>query len=112
MATYRVHRNALNLSSLEMRILVSLLVGPMTGYEVAQQAELDFGEQSGSLSRGAIYPATRKLEQYGVIEKYDSDISKRQVYQISRFGREVLALELGRQQTLIQLGRERIIKSG
>lgn len=108
MTTYRPEQDSINLSTLDKRLLVALLVGPMTGYQVARQCETDSSELPGGVSRGAIYPALKRMQQYKLINAITANEGNGQFYKISPAGRDIINWELAKQQTLVKLGQERL----
>ena len=103
--------NALHLSPLELRILNALLIGQMTGYEVASQCLKD-GETE-AISHGTLYPALKRLAAILLIEEAASlsllvgPGKPRKAYRITSFGRETLGWQLQAWQRLIDQARDR-----
>jgi DNA-binding PadR family transcriptional regulator len=86
----------INISMTDARILVALLAGPMSGYEIARQCEKD-GEKGDRhrqrVSNGLIYRSIKKLIECHLIEVAEVNDAPRRpgaktsVYRITDVGR-------------------------
>jgi PadR family transcriptional regulator PadR len=100
----------ISLSRLDTLILTSLLLGPMSGYEIARRIEIDTVSEL-NISNGSLYPALSKLSQLGFIQLHGDPIAgpgkARRNYKITRVGREVLSWERAALAKLTELIQER-----
>jgi PadR family transcriptional regulator, regulatory protein PadR len=98
------------LSTFDTRILLALLIGSMTGYEIARQCELDIKEQQKA-SNGTIYPALKSLEQCSFVEIIDTPNrpgKKPKVYKITSIGKLVLSWKIDNLKEIIRLYKARV----
>ncbi len=101
----------INLSPTDVRALVALLLGPMTGYEIARQCDKD-GGSGYKISNGSIYRSLRSLEDSCLIEAIETNQAKRpglksKVYRLNEAGKGMLETHLRGWQELIKLRGER-----
>lgn len=96
----------------ELYILLALANRPMFGYGISQQIELDSNGMI-KVGWGSMYPSLKRLEKSGFIYKKSTQPSQgsanaRQFFDLTKEGREVLALELDRLRQTVNLGRKRL----
>jgi DNA-binding PadR family transcriptional regulator len=108
MATYLLESDSIKLSQLDLRILVALMAGKMTGYEVGRQCEQDLGDES-RLHNNPLYKALDSLVKMELVEASKSRATgnKSRLYVIKPLGRQIVAHKLMEMQNLIGLARER-----
>jgi DNA-binding PadR family transcriptional regulator len=83
-------------------ILLSLLA-PLHGYGIMQQVK-ELSRGSVELAPGTLYGALENLKKQKLIDLVsDANESRRKIYSLTELGREVLALEYERMQTLISI---------
>ncbi len=101
----------ISLSVADTRVLVALLAGPMTGYEIGRQCQAD-ANISTKMSNGVLYQSLKSLHACHLIAVVDSSKSKRpgresKVYSINVAGKGLLESRLASWRILVELGRER-----
>jgi predicted transcriptional regulator len=97
MVTFSETKDRMKLSSQEYEILAALLAGPLSGYEIARQCEVDRGLEKGSVSNNGIQYSLKSLLQYYCVHKVDSATSRSgYYYQITDLGTMVIEGELRR----------------
>ena len=98
----------ISLSKLDTRVLIALLSGRMSGYEIKMACEKDLGWPVGN---GTLFPALSRLERSHCIEEVQSATGgpgrPRRTYITTATGREVLAWEVADMQTLAKLASDR-----
>jgi DNA-binding PadR family transcriptional regulator len=92
----------ITLSRNDTKILIALLVGPMSGYEVASQCQQD-EDSWARLSNGALRPALARLAGMSFIEVVPTNRS----YKITSLGCQVLDWEVDRLGALVKLAKSR-----
>ena len=110
MATTLEDGERISLSRLDVRILVALLVGQQSGYEIGRQCEQD-AKGAMSVGNGALFPALKHLKAMGFIHPVGARQAgpgkPRQLYRITPLGHEVLSWELESLEYLVQLADTR-----
>lgn len=108
------------LTTTELHVLLALGTGASYGYRLQQQVE---SESGGGLTPdiGALYRTLARLMERGWVEEVDTPAQEeeasspgrpRRWYGLSAVGRQVLAGEVGRLDSLVRLARERDIAPG
>lgn len=100
------------LADLPFQILLALGEGESHGYAIGKEIE---ERTSGRLNptTGSLYQALRRLREDGLIhpadppEAEENGDSRRRYFQLTPFGRRVMALEVERLEGLILVARER-----
>ena len=101
------------LKPVELLVLSMLSGGERHGYGIRQDI-IDHTRGGIALEAGNLYRTIRRLESDGLLgqsasRRTDSDDERRRYYQLTPFGRRVLAVELERLRALVRLGEERRI---
>lgn len=95
------------LGRLDVRVLVALLKGKMSAYEVGKQCELDSNNEI-PVGNGSLAHTLKSLEAFMMIKKTELYGSRTQTgYQITNIGRQALTNEVVALQHLVTLTRER-----
>lgn len=84
----------------DTKILLALLKGPSSGYQIASQCQLD-DNSTTRMSNGSLRPALLRLQEMSLVSNGSNN------YQITPLGREVLQWEVDRLNRLIKLARGR-----
>jgi DNA-binding PadR family transcriptional regulator len=100
------------LADLPFQILLALGEGASHGYAIGKEIE---ERTSGRLNptTGSLYQALRRLREDGLISPLDAAPDgdngdpRRRYFQLTALGRRVMALEVGRLESLVSLARER-----
>jgi transcriptional regulator len=100
------YRNRIELlqGTLDMLILQALQWGPMHGYGIAQTIRLKSGEVL-QVETGSLYPALHRLERQSWVKaewKLTESRQRAKFYQITRKGKEQLAADHERWQTMVR----------
>jgi PadR family transcriptional regulator, regulatory protein PadR len=95
----------------ELRVLLALAKGRMTGYQIGTQCSEDaVGETK--LSNGSLYPAIKRLEQFGYVEGVVASRPRpgreARTYVLTRKGRMVLELEVTGWRRMVRLAENRL----
>jgi DNA-binding PadR family transcriptional regulator len=91
----------LPLAPRDLMILAVLAEGPLHGYGLIKAVEVR--SQSGVLLDPAnLYRVLRRMRREGWIEEAGQGTGRRRVYEITGFGRELLAAELDRLERLLR----------
>jgi len=106
MAKAEPYRNRIELvqGTLDMLILQALQWEPMHGYGIAQVIRLKSGEVL-QVETGSLYPALHRLEKSRWVKsewKLTESRQRAKFYQITRAGREHLAADHARWQSMVQ----------
>lgn len=99
------------LRSVELHILLSVVDRPRHGYAILQEAEERTGGKPG-FEIPTLYRALRRLKAEGLIRaasppEPDPD-ERREYWEATDLGREVLRDELSRLEVAVQVGRDRM----
>ncbi len=115
MATTFEDGERIRLSLMEVRILSCLLMGQMTGYEIARQCEADEADPGWrvKVSSGTIYPALRRLVTHNFVEVIASNPIKQtsrlsNLYRVTSTGNLVLGWEVDRLEKITSLAQDRL----
>jgi len=102
------------LRSVELHILLSVVDRPRHGYRILQEAEERTGGHPG-FEIPTLYRALRRLRDEGLIrtaEPPEPDPDERREYwEATGLGREILAAELARLEVALTVGRERMARA-
>lgn len=105
-------REHLPLRSVELDILLGVVDRPRHGYAILQEAEERAGGHPG-FEIPTLYRALRRMREVGLIrttkapaEARDAD-ERREYWQATALGRNVLKAELARLETIVETGRKR-----
>jgi len=105
----------LPLKPVELLVLTMLSAGARHGYGIRQDI-LTHTSGSMALEAGHLYRTIRRLETDGLLGESGSrggegetDDERRRYYELTPFGKRVLAAELERLRALVRLGEERRI---
>jgi PadR family transcriptional regulator PadR len=99
------------LSDLAFHLLLALGTGAQHGYAIGKEIERRSGGRL-SPATGSLYQVLRRLHRDGLIEDADrgkiklGTDSRRQYFQMTRFGREVFRLEASRLRELLLAARD------
>jgi DNA-binding PadR family transcriptional regulator len=97
MATLLDEGDRFSLTKLDIRILVALLKGQASGYEVARRCEEDAGDGTVHISNGTIQPALKSLTGLMLIKEQagrtDGPGKPSRTFKITTVGRQVLDWE-------------------
>jgi DNA-binding PadR family transcriptional regulator len=103
----------LPLSETSLLIMLSLTKIPKHGYGIMKDVE-EMSAGRVQMATGTLYSALRRMLDEGWIERMKDgqpkqNIRERKFYQLTILGRRILALEMERLQTLVQLSQVRIV---
>lgn len=105
-------RNHLPLRSVELAILLGVVDQPRHGYAILQEAE-ERAEGHPGFEIPTLYRALRRMREAGLVrtvkapaDARDTD-ERREYWQATELGREVLRAELARLEAILATGRER-----
>jgi DNA-binding PadR family transcriptional regulator len=104
MATVHEDGDRIKLSSLDARVLLSLMEGAMGSYEIGVQCEKDTG---APVTHGSLFPAIKRLEKMHFISKSAGNQKNSHVYKITSVGRQVLEWEMQSMKHMTKLFTER-----
>jgi DNA-binding PadR family transcriptional regulator len=98
----------IRLTELERVLLIALLKGKMTKYELARQMEED-NDEYVRFSNGTIYPALKRMISAGMVGELDAIVRQKpgNVYTITSIGKEFLSYSILELQEQIQRAKER-----
>jgi DNA-binding PadR family transcriptional regulator len=105
-------RDHLPLRSVELDILLGVVDRPRHGYAILQEAEERAGGHPG-FEIPTLYRALRRMREAGLVRAVKApaaarDVDERREYwQATALGREVLKAELARLETIVTFGRKR-----
>lgn len=106
-------RSFLPLTNLAFHVLLALGDGPAHGYAIGKEVER---RSDGMLNpaTGSLYQVLKRLSQDGLIENAPGDDAdaRRQSYQLTGLGREVVAAEAQRLNELVGVARRKRLFSG
>jgi len=98
------------LRSVELDILLGVVDQPRHGYAILQEAEARAGGHPG-FEIPTLYRALRRLRDAGLVSVAEPPVSgvdeRREYWQATPLGREVLEAELERLEAIVAAGRER-----
>jgi DNA-binding PadR family transcriptional regulator len=105
----------LPLRSVELDILLGVVDRPRHGYAILQEAEARAGGHPG-FEIPTLYRALRRLREAGLVCEAAPPASeavdeRREYWQATALGRQVLRAELSRLETIVATGRERTGKA-
>lgn len=103
-----------SLRSVELHILLSVVDRPRHGYAILQEAEERTGGRPG-FEIPTLYRALRRLRGEGLIRQAEAPepdpAERREYWEITGLGREILKAELARLEVAVRVGRARIRQS-
>jgi len=109
---YADPKSFIPLSHLPFQIFLALGEGSAHGYAIGKEIEeRTYGRLNPTTGR--LYQALRRLREDGLIESCDtpadddSDDTRRRYFQLTSLGRDVMALEVERLESMVTLARER-----
>lgn len=104
MATLYEDGERIVLSGHDLKILIALLVGNMTGYQIKKQSQGDSSSEF-RMSSGTLYPALARLKTMAFIGQ-----NKNGTFKITSLGKQVLEWEIDHLEKMVKLARERAAK--
>lgn len=100
----------LPLRSVELDILLGVVDQPRHGYAILQEAEARSGGHPG-FEIPTLYRALRRLRDVGLVRVAEAPAAsvdeRREYWEVTPLGREVLEAELERLEAIVTTGRER-----
>lgn len=107
MATSILDGEYIVLSKLDLRVLIALLKGPMSKYEIGRQCESD-GRKDVRISNNPLYSSIKSLENMGLVGRMESVSSKTGfLFKITDTGRMILSWEEDNMKHQMKLIKER-----
>jgi len=105
-------QSLLPLSEVSFYILLSLAPGAKHGYAILKDVE-DLSRGGLRLSTSTLYDALERLLLQGLIERVAEEIVQnegrpRKIYRLNKLGRNLLAAEVSRLQTLLEVAAPRL----
>lgn len=109
MVNTREDGEIIQLSRLDVQILVALLTGPMGGYEIARQCELDSGRED-QISNGSLYRTLNRLKQFHLISEVEAHTRSRDLkkYKITSIGQQSLTWEITTMHRIVSWAHKRL----
>jgi DNA-binding PadR family transcriptional regulator len=110
-------RSQLPLTPVVLHILLALSDGERHGYAIAQEIE-ETTDGRVRMGPGTLYGSIQRMLASSLIEeaasrrKTTDDDARRRYYRATSFGRQVLALELERLNTVVRLARQKRLIGG
>ena len=106
----------LPLRSVELDILIGVADGPTHGYAILKEAEERRGGHPG-FEIPTLYRALRRLREEGLVRSLrgvdeEPDARRRQYWQATSLGRDVLAAEIARLEAVVEAGKSRVAGAG
>lgn len=103
------------LRSVELDILLSVAEKPRHGYGILKDAERRMGRQPG-FQIPTLYRALRRMREEGLVRSLasragDDEDARRQYWQATTLGVDVLRLELARLEGIVAEGKARVSKA-
>ena len=104
------------LRSVELDILIAAADGPVHGYAILKETEERQGGHPG-FEVPTLYRALRRMREDGLVRSLrgvdeEPDARQRQYWQATELGREVLAAEIARLETVVEAGKSRVAGGG
>jgi DNA-binding PadR family transcriptional regulator len=110
-------KDILPLSPAMFYILLALPDGPKHGYAIMKEVEV-MTEGRIALGPGSLYGSIKRLLQDGMISETDQrpiralDDERRRYYELTDYGRKVLAGEVDRLASAVRLARKKAVHGG